>query len=113
MKNLKKFEEYSYTQVSSFEEGLKKIEPVKGYSIIEDGGPEGTDTQIFHFDTKEEFDANFTQKKHPYYPGSMLIPIHITSTYGDSVDCLIDGDEYYLDLNNLYLAIDGKLVSYW
>ena len=84
----------------------EKVKGSVGYTLVE-LSKEG-DSKIIHFDTKEDFDKDFGMKKHPYYPSDMIVPKNVTGDYGTSMECLIDGVEEYIDLNNLYLFIDGK-----
>lgn len=85
------------------------IKGYKGYTLVEIS--KESDSKIIHYDTKEEFDKYFETKKHPYYPGNMLVPKNITGDYGDSKECVIDDSDIseYIEFNNLYLFIDGKL----
>jgi hypothetical protein len=66
---------------------------------------------IYSFKSKEEFDKEFETKKHPYYPGNIYIPRIIKRSFGNSVDCVIDGENYYIQLTNIRLIIDGKFVK--
>ena len=82
----------------------EKIKNYKGYVLYEIKDDDHM-ANIFHFETKEEFDNNFEMKKHSYYPDTYPTPKNIVKSYGDSVECLIDGHEYYICLRNFYLKI--------
>jgi len=66
---------------------------------------------VFSFESKEEFDKEFETKKHPYYPCSYYLPRTIINSFGNAVDCIINGENLYINLNHPYLIVDGKLVN--
>ncbi len=92
--------------ISTFDLLCEKVKDYKGYTVIQVSKEEHS--KIFHFDDKADFDKNFELKPHSYYPCDALYPINVTAEYGDSIECVVDGEEQYLDFNNLYLFIDGK-----
>ena len=40
----------------------------------------------------------------------MVVPNNVTEEVGVTDSCVIDGQEFTLDLSSLYLIIDGKLI---
>lgn len=94
-----------YEDIDFFDLILEKLKSYNGYAVFEISKEE-MHSKLFKFDTKEEFEKNFEIKKHLYYPGNMVIPINkIDGDY----NCLINGEKFYIDEDNLYLVIKGKL----
>lgn len=83
----------------------EKIKNYKGYILFEIKDDDHM-ANIFHFETKEEFEKNFEMKKHGYYPDTYPYPKNVIKNYGDSVECLIDGSEFYINTRNFYLEVN-------
>jgi len=94
----------NYIETNLYDLIKEKIKDYKGYTLFEIKDNDHM-VNIFHFETKEEFDNNFEMVKHGYYPGKFPRPKNITKSYGDSVECLIDGEEHYINLRNFYLEV--------
>jgi len=86
----------SYT-ISLFDLILEKLKDEKGYNVVSLSDENDDIGQVFHFETKEEFELNFEITKHPYYPSNMIIP-------KNNIFSIISH-------HNLYLIVDGKLVN--
>jgi hypothetical protein len=86
----------SYT-VSLFDLILEKLKDEKGYNVVSLSDENDDIGQVFHFETKEEFELNFEITKHPYYPNNKIIP-------KNNIFSIISH-------HNLYLIVDGKLVN--
>jgi hypothetical protein len=86
----------SYT-ISLFDLILEKLKDEKGYNVVSLSDENDDIGQIFHFETKEEFELNFEIAKHPYYPGNMIIP-------KNNIFSIISH-------HNLYLIVDGNLMN--
>lgn len=93
---------------SFFDLTLNKYKDTKGYIIVYFHDEKNYST-VIEFETKEEFEDNFEIKKHPYYPSNVYIPKNIIKQFGDAYECLIDGQEFYIESNEMYLLIDGIL----
>lgn len=83
--------------VSLFDLILEKLKDEKGYNVVSLDNQNDDIGQIFHFETREEFEANFEITKHPYYPTNMIIP-------RNNIFSIVNH-------HNLYLIIDGVLMG--
>lgn len=86
----------SYT-ISLFDLILEKLKDEKGYNVVSLSDENDDIGQIFHFETKEEFESNFEIAKHPYYPDNMIIPKNDIFTI--------------ISHHKLYLIVDGNLMN--
>jgi hypothetical protein len=66
---------------------------------------------VFSFESKEAFDKEFETKKHPHYSCNYYLPRVIIKSFGHNVDCMINGENMYINLNHSYLIVDGKLIN--
>jgi hypothetical protein len=94
-----------YKRIDPFYVALEQLEDTEGYGVIS-LDEEKQYAEVFHFETKEEFDKYFEIKKHPYYPGNTLEP-----KLDEHEELVIDGTGYYVNENEVYLVIDGELQS--
>jgi hypothetical protein len=111
---IKKFNEglsnLNYETFDFFDLIVTKLKNNKGYTVFS-YEKEDLFCKSFNFATKEEFDMEFSITKHSYYPGNILTPKNIVRTENGHVDyCVIDGQQFTIDINELYLMVDGKLV---
>lgn len=98
-----------YESVDFFDLVVERLKSHKGYAVFHIE-KEDQYCQIFKFDSKEKFDREFSITKHPSYPGNMVYPNNVKEEFGLTDSCIIDGQEFTIDLNSLYLVIDGKLM---
>ena len=111
---IKKFNEsistFTYETFDFFDLIVEKLKKNKGYTIFSIEKEEDF-CKVFNFETKEEFDKEFTITKHPIYPGNIIAPNNvIESEIGLSDTCIINGQEFILNINELYLMVDGKII---
>lgn len=97
-----------YEGIDFFDIIVEKIKPYKGYTVFHISRDDNY-CQIFNFKTKEDFEKEFHIDKHPYYPGNCIIPNQIEEESNQFDTCFIGGQEYMLDISNIYLVIDGKV----
>jgi len=97
-----------YESIDFFDLVVEKLKNYKGYTVFHIEN-ENQYCQIFNFDSKEKFDREFSIAKNPSYPGNMVIPNNIIEEFGISDKCIIDNQEFILNLDSIYLVIDGKL----
>jgi hypothetical protein len=123
MKRLQRFNEstktVNYESVNFFDLIVEKIKKMTGWTVFSISKEENY-CQIFNFKTKEDFDKNFYVEKHPIYPGNIVIPRTvieenvIRNSKGfmpmATDTCIIDGEEFSLEVTELYLIVDGKLM---
>jgi hypothetical protein len=79
----------------------------EGYTIVvlkKDADP---GAEMFHFDTRDELNANF-RIGGAIYP--IIVPQHIVEDHDNFVTCMIDGNEYDLELYEIYLFVNGHLI---
>lgn len=88
-----------YLSKSYFDLALESVKDKK-YVVLHDNDDH---VDFFVFDEKEEFENEFKIVKHKYYPHDMVIPKHIIEKNNNYIDCIINGQNYYLDINKLYL----------
>ena len=93
--------------VNLFDLIIEKIKDYKGHTVVELDEEDGA--KIFHYDTKEEFEKDFRIFFHQMYRSYGVVPKTITKEYGSSVDCIVEDEEEYLDINRLYYFVDGKI----
>ena len=87
---------------------LENLKQTEGYVLFYLDIDAEAMARSFHFKNKEHFEYNFEYKSAFPYPGQMIVPRDIVEQYGAwSYDCNIDGEQYYIQLNNMYLVIDG------
>jgi len=96
-------------QTDTFKLLIEKVHNYKGYTLLEILQDDGM-CNIIHYDTKEEFEKDFSFAPHGFFPHEKrLFPKNVVESYGrESVTCIIQGETYYLRLMELYLVIDGK-----
>lgn len=83
--------------------------PNEGYAVLQYNLAEGQNPTLITYDTQEEFEQDFAIGPHAYYPGNRLNPINVIQDYGDTCDCNIQGGQFYLQKNSIYLIINGQL----
>jgi len=87
---------------------MEKIKDWRGYTVFEIL-PDDHDCNIFHYETKEEFDNDFRIEKSKYIPYEpKIVPQNIIEGGRQHITCMLQGEERYLHIAESYLAIDGE-----
>ena len=98
-----------FFDIGLFNMALASLEEDKGYTLIEILKDADPGINYYHYDTKEDFEKDWETGRNELYKCDTLIPKHIVKQYGTSYSCLLSGAEFYIETNELYLVIDGKL----
>lgn len=99
----------AFKSINFFDLVVEKYEDTSGYVVFSFDNTDGN-ANIFTFDTKEEFEKYFFIQRHPQYPCLRILPTIITDYQGDTIECVINGIEHYINCNNLYGLINGKIL---